>query len=367
MSKPNILFISCFRQYDGWGLAAKDYCRALSTVANVTVRNIFLSNQREKRLPPDIETLENTSYEKYDFVIQKCLPNLYYYDGRFKQNIGMMVFETELHNNSWFNNMNIMDKILVPSKQEKKWLDMKIKAPVYNVSQPLDVSVATQRYQSLNDMMRDNKIFKFLFIGEAIQRKGIKELLQAYFAEFTVNDNTLLVIKTNANLTNEINQIRSSMRRFSYDTKYPQVFLISERISENDINSLHQDSHVFIMPSYGEAFNRPAAKSLLFNKPVIATVRTGMFDYLNDDIAYPISSYTEQVFCETPPIPTLYTSDEYHKIPSILSIRSCMRNAFDNKDLYMHKVENIKKADIAAKFSYESVGHNILRAIECQE
>src|SRR4051812_22636427 len=104
MSKPNILFISCFKQYDGWGLAAKDYARALSTVANVTIRNIFLSSQREGKLPIELKQLEDNRFDKYDIVIQKMLPNFYYYDGRFKQNIGMMVFETELNNHCWFNN-----------------------------------------------------------------------------------------------------------------------------------------------------------------------------------------------------------------------------------------------------------------------
>lgn len=363
MSKPNILFISPCRQFCGWGQASKDYARALSTIGNVTVRNIFLSSQREKRLPQDIQILEDTTYDKYDIVIQKMLPHYYYYDGRFSQNIGINVFETELNNHSWFNNMNMMDKILVPSYLEKRWLEKKIKSPVFNISEAFDISVGNKEYQSLNNTMADKKIFKFLFIGEAIPRKGIKELLQAYLQEFNINDNVLLVIKTSGDISNEINHTRAMMRRFIDDTKYPNIFLIPNRINEDQINSLHQDSDVFVIPSYGEAFNRPAAKSLCFNKPVIATKGTGMTDYLNDDIAWLIESQEEQVLCQVPPMPNLYTSNEIHYMPNILSLRRCMRSAFSKKDIYNKKCENIKKSGIIEKFSYETVGQNILRAI----
>lgn len=366
MSKPNILFIGPVRQYCGWGSAAKDYARALATIGNVTVRNIFLSNQREQKLPPDIELMENSLYDHYDAVIQKALPQYYSYDGRFKNNIGMMVFETELNNNAWFNNMNMMDSILVPSYLEKRWLEKKLKIPVYNVREPLNIEAGKKQYPSINEMLSDKKIFKFLFIGEAIERKGIRELLQAYFQEFNINDNVLLVIKTSTDISQEISHIRASMRRFTADTKYPHVLLIPNRLSEDQISSLHQDSHVFVMPSLGEAFNRPAAKSLVFGKPVIVTNNTGMLDYVGTqaDVGWLIDSSVDQVYSEQPPVPNVYTSNELYHVPNILSLRRCMKEAYRKEDIYRAKCEAIIKTEIAEYFSYTSVGNEILKAIK---
>lgn len=361
--KPNILFISCFKQYDGWGLAAKDYARALSTVANVTIRNIYLSNSREEKLPQDLQVLEDTKYNNYDIVIQKTLPNLYYYDGRFKQNIGMTVFETELSYHNWFNNMNLMDKMLVPSKIEANWLKNKLKNQVFNVSEALDINIADKNYPIVDDAL-GKKLFKFLFIGENIPRKGIRELIQAYFSAFTVNDNVLLIIKSNGDITKEVSNIKNGMRRFVSDTKYPPIYFISHRLNNEQIYSLHQNTDVLVMPSYGEAFNRPAATSLIFGKPVIATDNTGMTDYLNSDIGWLVKSNKEQVFCTQPPLQELYTSQETYYVPNILNLKECMQSAFFDKNAYNLKCFNILDSKIKEKFSYESVGKNILEAIE---
>lgn len=359
--KPNILFIAPIFQYCGWGLASKSYARALKTISNLTIRNIYFSQQRDTKIEEEFLELNNTVYPEYDIIIEKILPNLYYYDGRFKQNIGLCVFETEMVFHHWLNRVNMLDKLLVPSLNEKTWLDQKVKIPVFNISEPVEIPDET--YTPIDPILNDPNIFKFLFIGEHLTRKGLTELIRAYFSAFSANDNVLLIIKTSQNIAEYINDIKKALRRFINDTRYPDIFLIFDRLPETKLNSLHYFSDVFVMPSYGEAFNRPAAASLIFNKPVITTKNIGICDYLTEDYGWLIESHKDCVFSTNPPITEIYKGNEYYHIPLIQDLIIKLRNAYDDRDLYKQKVENIKNANFKYKFSYENIGQNMLKAI----
>ena len=361
MSQPNILFIGPLFQACGWGQASRDFARAINTVSNLTIRNIYLSAQIENNVPQDIIDLQNARYSSYDIIIQMVLPNLYYYDGRFSQNVGMVMLETKLNTHNWLNKTKIMDKMFICSPHEKSWLEKKTTTPIFNIGAPLDISVTSKTYEPINEIFNNKDIFKFLFIGENVQRKGIMELVQAYFGEFSINDNVVLIIKTTANIGEDINKLKKSMRRFASETKYPEILLITERLSEQQIYSLHQHSDVFVMPSYGEAFNRPAATSLIFDKPIIATANTGMDYYLDESHSWKIDSTEDQVFYPQPPIMDLYTSSETYYRPNILSLRKCMREA--TTDIYQMKLDYLKKINIKKKFSYETIGQNIIKAL----
>lgn len=360
--KPNILLIAPIFQYCGWGLASKSYAKALKIVSNLTIRNIYLSHQRDTHIDVEFRELENTKYDHYDIVIQKTLPNLYYYDGRFSQNIGLCVFETEFTYHNWFNRINMIDKFFVPSLQEKKWITKKIKIPIFNISEPIEINIQ-ENYKPLDPIISDPNIFKFLFIGENIPRKGLTELIRAYFSAFSVNDNVLLIIKTSQNIAEHINNIKKTMRRFINDTKYPDIFLIFDRLSDEQLDALHYFSDIFVMPSYGEAFNRPAAASLIFNKPVIATNNTGICDYLTDDFGWRIESYKDRVFSTNPPLLEIYKGNEYYNVPIVDNLILKMQESYNNLSLYRHKVENIQQANFKERFSYETIGKKMLEAI----
>lgn len=361
----NILFIGNYRENTGWALASRDYIRALSTIGNITIRNVYLSSQnlRDKIVPQYLIELENNKYENYDIVIQKTLPHLYAWDGRFKQNIGLTVFETELTYHNWLYRMSMMDKMFVPSSNEQNWISKKIKTPVFNIGEPIDTTAINQSYEPIDNIFKDKNIFKFLFVGENIPRKGLMELVRAYLSEFSVNDNVLLVIKTNHNILEQVNHIKRSIRRFVNDTKYPDIFLIFDKLQTEKIYSLHQYSDVFVMPSYGEAFNRPAATSLLFGKPVITTKGISIDDYMSEDVGWFIDSTYDRVYCQSPPLPDIYKTNEFYHIPNVNDLMIKMREAYQNKDLYITKCENIQKNNFPDKFSYKTIGNNMLRAI----
>ena len=86
----NILFIGPYRQADAWGSISQGLIRSMSMIEDVrlTTRPIFLSNNIERRIDPNIFQFEANKEEKYDVLIQHTLPNYMIYSGGFDKVVG---------------------------------------------------------------------------------------------------------------------------------------------------------------------------------------------------------------------------------------------------------------------------------------
>lgn len=364
--KYNILVISPYRQSptDGWSASSRSFIRALNTTGNnITLRNIYMASNKGP-IEQDLLDLENTKFDHYDIIFQRVIPSLVNWDNRFKQNIALPFFESQLPKyHPWINPLNTMDKIFVASKTEKTWLSKLVKAKVYNITEPVDINLYKQNHQPIAELSCD-KSFKFYTICEAGERKNLSQLIKAYLSTFSINDNVILVIKTNQDITQDILKIKRSIRRFFQDGKYPPIFLLSHILPETVLQSLHKHCDCFILPSLGESICRPAIDALGYNNPVICTNNIGTSDFITDKYGWLVKSELTPCYIENPPIPEIYTSNEYFYNPSQSDLIRCMKEAYYNKSLYQYKRQNIKDSNIIENFKYESVGKELMKAIE---
>ena len=114
----NVLFKGVYRQNDGWGLASRDYLRALSqTDCNVQAQNVFLSSHRDETVPEWIEELEKNTLTP-DVIIHNVLPHTVELDHNAK-NIWLGYTETgALNNSGWLPYWQNMDAVWCPTYVE---------------------------------------------------------------------------------------------------------------------------------------------------------------------------------------------------------------------------------------------------------
>lgn len=359
----NILFIGPYLQKDGWGHAAKNYVRALTHIKhNVTIRPISMC-----RVPGDEPTEWMTKlevvYDHYDVVIQNVLPHYMDYNGRFKKNIGLLYTETGSFNyTAWPVRMNHMDEMWVPSQADAdNLLSSGVTVPIKQIPIPIDISKFQQSYEKL-PLLNDGS-FKFYFIGEYNQRKNLAALIRAFHSEFHTNEPVSLVIKTYLNgldsnallnkVSEDINKIKDTLRIYRDKERYKKEVIIVERLSELDMCRLHNTCDCFVMPSRGESLCMPAMDALGFGKTPIVTNNTGMTTFVNNDNGWLINSIKSPVFVSDPPFPDLYTSRETWFEPDILSLRKCMREAYNSPKIREGKAE--QGIEDVYKFSYENI------------
>lgn len=375
----NILYIAPVNCADGWGEAARRWLRALNTTGqNITVKNINTTNRQLQVKDPLVIELENNLYDKYDAVIQNVLPHYFDYNKKFGKNIGLTVFETSGWINNWCKKMAIMDQIWLPSTscvdmyygsmQSSRTLLSRtpsIGATIRRIYEPCDPEVYKKVYSPKPAINNDNIIF--YWIGEHIERKNLINTLKAFHLEFHPSEDVDFVIKTNygglpANevtkiLDNDIKNMKIELDLYQDLREYKAEFLITERISDEQMYALHQTCDIFVSCSRGEAWNLPMFDAYGFGNEMVVT-RTGCYEEIECDY---IESEYDYVMLDKHkrPYSDLYTAREKWLSPSILSIAQQMRNAY----LKVKAYNKNKSVNDVSKFSYESVGREMLSCL----
>lgn len=370
----NILFRGPYPQRDGWGQASRDFIRALVlTGCDVQIIPIIMANLIGKELPEDIKNLENNQIPHVNIFLQHSLPS---FMERRSQcfNIGLCATESaHLENTGWISNINEMDALLCWTENERKNLiESGARPPVFSVPQPMD----TKFFDSVSEKFADplvNDNFVFYFVGEWNERKNFNDLILAYWREFTRDDPVKLLLKVTMggmspdvlgkNLMNHIERLKSIYRMYSKASYYPEVVIISEYLSNEDLVKLHNSCDCFVTTSYGEATCIPLLNAIYLNKNVICTEGIGADDADFDMLR--VKSREVPCLCTSPPLPYLYSGWETWRQIDVLNLQSAMRNVYDGK----RQCKN-DRAKVTAKYSYEGVAEriqNILRELHIRE
>lgn len=367
----NGLFLGPYRQNDGWGMASRDYIKAISTqIPNLTTRPIYFTNNTVD-IPQEISKHEKVLSKTYDIVFQKTLPHCIAPNKTIKKNVGLFVLETnDLSKSTCINNLNNIDEICVPSKQEAKCLSISgVTTPVKVVSEPIDVEFHHRHIEHKLDF--NKKSFKFYSIGEFVERKNFLDLIIAFHLAFEDTEDVSLVLKTNrpgldakqslAYIQKEVQEIK---RRLNIKQQYKSEIIVTDRLSDADMVGLHNACDCFVMPSCGESFCRPAAEALILGKTPIVTDHTGMVDFVNNKNGYVINSKKHPVILNERTLSNdfdIYNGYEYWYKPNIYSLIECMRNAYTLYKKDKKKLAEKQKIGIDSyeQFTYETVGKKI--------
>jgi glycosyltransferase involved in cell wall biosynthesis len=365
----NVLFVGPYRQNDGWGLAARDYIRALATKSDIslTTRPIYLApgNIDQSFNDEQILVFENNISDKYDAVIQKVLPEYLFYDSRFGKNIGLFTLEIcDFSNTQAIRNMNRMDEIWVPSEIEKQsLLKSGLIKPIRVISEPIET-----KYLSIEDRLQYgpsiDETFKFYTVCENNFRKNLEDLITAFNLAFNHYDKVSLVIKTNGNPAQLIEWANSIKKRLHINKRYRNEIFIPNQFSSEDMVKFHNSCDCFVSCSYGESFCRPAAEALCRGKNPIINKNTGMKDFIDDNNGYLVKSYKIPVVLEHNPIANntdYYNADQYWYKIDIYDLIDKMQKAYHTYK--KNKEDWIKKSELGKSqiniFSYENIGKKL--------
>ena len=341
----NVLFIGPYNQQDGWGIAAKKYVKALIAAdCNLTIKPVYLANTVGIE-DESLYEFENTKYDHYDVVIQNTLPSLFRYYGGSK-NIGLCYFETTIKGTPWVSSINMMDEMWVTSDFEVNLLhasgvdDVAVHIIPIPMVEEGDLEKYAKSYE-YKDIDEHKDEFKFYFIGEYITRKNLQALVVAFNAEFDCSEQVRLIIKTNmrgkepeevlSTVNNDINDIKSKCKLYHDVSMYKNEILITVRLTDEELLSLHDTCDCFVMPSRGESFCIPAFDAMAFGSYPIYVDQSGIGEYIYGNQGAPVTSTKVPCICDDRPTEYLYTSRDTWEEVDILNLQYNMRMAFNRK------------------------------------
>lgn len=123
----------------------------------------------------------------------------------------------------------------------------------------------------------NSKVFRYLHVSSAFERKGVDVLLEAYGRTFSGDDAVELYIKTFANPHHDIASQVGTWRASHQNP--PTVTIDLSELDESQMDALYQTADVMVLPSRGEGFGLPAARALAMGTPLITTAGSGHADF----------------------------------------------------------------------------------------
>lgn len=318
-------FFGKITENTGYGIATRNMIESLRMLGvNLKLSTNVMSN-------------ENEWLDPYVQIHMQCPPIKKAYSDRMnsKYKIGYFYWETDRLPKQWQKSIRWLDEVWAPCQLVKDCLIKEgFSGPIEIVPTSAKRSGKVKKFNiSINNssIFLSKSVFKFYSIFQWNERKGWRELLGAYFDEFSSEDNVVLIIKTRP-LKNNIEQIKKdilNLKRKINKKNFPMLYLITSDITEGEINGIHQYSDCYVSPHHGEGWGMPIHDAINFKNELIITKFGGITEFLDENsaniIKHTMGPVKNMKWCP------FYGSYQNWANPSKKSLMELMRKVYTSK------------------------------------
>jgi glycosyltransferase involved in cell wall biosynthesis len=277
-----VLYLGNQNDQSGWGNSAKNRIKAIyNSDIPISIRSITFNGSATKE--PLFLELEKVDLDGVTHCIQHVIPELYYYDGRYK-NIGVCELETKgIAYSMWPKYMNMMDEIWVANQESL------ITCYSNGVIKPVKVVPHCIERPNFKRNVLANEIkigFNFGFIGEFNSRKNIETLVKAFHLEFHPSEPVNLFLKLSGPTENKeynfrlFNEMEEKIRQeLNIRSNYKRIVVSFDKLPHEHLLSITSQLHTFVTASHGESCCIPAMDAASLGIPSIWPAGLGIDDY----------------------------------------------------------------------------------------
>jgi len=121
--------------------------------------------------------------------------------------------------------------------------------------------------------------FRFLMLGKFEERKGYKQLLDAFVKAFGGNPKVELIIKGDyyINLESKAAMLLDFVKSY----KAPNIKLLTGLATQDDLFVIYNNADAFVFPSRAEGWGLPLIEAMATGLPAIATNYSGQTEFLS--------------------------------------------------------------------------------------
>jgi glycosyltransferase involved in cell wall biosynthesis len=218
--------------------------------------------------------------------------------------VAFTTWETDRLPPEWVPVLNRYDRVLVPSRFNlEAFVSAGVRAPVYVVPHLVDEtlrSAATAADDQVPSAVASVDGFVFYAIATWITRKALAELVTAYLAAFSVEDDVTLLIHTTpvdqiargrlgratARHPDPVATWFTISRLVAGRRQAPRIVLSTDELSDEEVHCLHLRGDCFVSLSRGEGWGLGAFEAGGAGNPAIITGWGGSLDYIPDGYPY---------------------------------------------------------------------------------
>ena len=342
----------CFLNQSGYSQAAQDLILALHQSGKYDIKlhtfagkparpaisdkrySIFSKMIKKESSPDAIQILHSIP------TLQKNIKH------KKEKNIAFATFETFNPPDNWISILNKNDAMITPSFFNYNiFAHAKITKPIFHIPHCIDFD----SYNINVSPMKKHDRFTFLFFGTWKERKGYKQLIEAWLKEFRDCDGVQLVIKTDK--TKQAKAYIEKIKKETGITKgFAPIFVESKVFSEAEMPHYLKSFDCLLLPTMGEGFNLPGLQCMALGVPVVITNFSGCKDYANSSTATMLEPRGFILKKNMDGIPQF--RNRKWTFMSVEDIRVAMRKIINNPAKIMEKSKNAYE-EVRSKFTYQ--------------
>lgn len=253
----------------------------------------------------------------------------------YRYNIAFWLWELEEFPDEWTECIPYLNEIWTPSEFASQSIRAKTDKPVitipYWVTAPTDDS-CTRKYFMLPE---DKFLYLIMYDSSStIERKNPLGAIKAYLMAFEEEKEDVgLVIKINNNQKNDIIAIKE------LTTGYSNVYIITDILEKQQVNSLIECVDVFISLHRAEGFGLVLAEAMLLGTPTIATNWSSNTEFMTDETACLVDYKLIRIEKDC----GIYKAGYRWADPNLLSASQYIIMLHDNEEIYNKIAINAKK------------------------
>lgn len=349
----------CFCGHHGYAAAAKNYIEALiSNGCDVKLSPLDLGFP--KQFYPysyqKLNALKEKPFNPNRIQIFHSIPDMQhrFRKQRCSRTVGFATFETMNPPKVWIKILNFNDAVFVPSQfLYDEFKKSGIEKPIFYIPHCINFD----QFRQKNNTSKD--VFRFMFFGSWKERKGGKKLVEAFFREFSHDDNVQLIISGDQG--GSIQADIQKLRKMFTGKQLPYLDVQERIVPSTDVARHLRNCDCLISPTMGEGFGLPGLQAMAVGTPVLITGWSGCVEYATDETAtlFAPEKFVEIDFLDGIP---QFRGCKWASI-SVEQIAKKMRYVLENRE------EVYKKAEKGAllvreKFSYSSIFRKISEAFK---
>ena len=242
--------------------------------------------------------------------------------------IGLFLHEGTRLYPEWANQMNMMERMIVPSNATKnlfKWNNVEV--PIHVIPYGTNPEI----YKPIEAEKQEEFLFLSInsWTGEVGDRKGTDILIKAFDEEFKPEEKVKLILKigtfwTKISLEHYVSKIQEILGHTN-----DNILINNSYVPEEELASYYQKADCFVSPTRGEGFGLTILNAMASGLPIIVTYdkNSGHMDFTGklDSVLYIDAPKMAQADLK------FYVQGNMQPIPDLESLKKQMRYAFNNR------------------------------------
>lgn len=306
-----------FKYLTGYGSFSRNFLYRLWKTHNI---DLFVQTSStawhniEQSYLPVLTTLPRIQKkEKWDLILHVCQPlSLQGYEGQV--NLAYSMCEHTVLPQEWIDKLSQMQKLLVPSKWNKKVYEDNGLDNIAVVPGGVNTDIFHPRYDA--DICKEvHGFFRVLINGDFGFRKGQDIAVRAFCRWAKGDKKKQLYIKADKRARNHIRRIVAE------ECNHCNIVVDDRVLSPEEMSDLYNTAHVLLCTARGEGWCLPVIEAMACKLPVISPIGSGMSEYLTPKNCFPIEYENRQVesYSKTDP----YVFGWTNKYPSKSVVHEC--------------------------------------------